>query len=197
MNYLAHAYLSFDDKDILAGNIISDFVKGKRQFDYPPSIHAGIKLHRLIDDFTDQHAATREAKEFFRPSYRLYSGVFIDVVYDHFLAKDETEFTESSLMTFSENVYDSLENNIKWLPARFAAMFPFMRSQNWLFNYRSLLGIERSFNGIARRATYIHESDTAFGLFTKYYQPLHECYRHFWKEMRPYAFRQFELLRHS
>jgi acyl carrier protein phosphodiesterase len=54
----------------------------------------------------------------------LYSGVFIDVVYDHFLAKDETEFTESSLMAFSENVYDSLENNIKWLPARFAAMFP-------------------------------------------------------------------------
>jgi len=197
MNYLAHAYLSFDNKDILAGNIISDFVKGKKQFDYPPGIHAGIKLHRLIDDFTDQHAATREAKEFFRPSYRLYSGVFIDVVYDHFLAKDETEFTESSLMAFSENVYDSLENNIKWLPARFAAMFPFMRLQNWLFNYRSVLGIERSFNGIARRATYIHESDTAFGLFTKYYQPLQECYRHFWKEVKPYAFRQFELLRHS
>jgi len=71
-----------------------------------------------------------------------------------------------------------------------------------LFNLVSEYGdgeffYDRSFNGIARRATYIHESDTAFGLFTKYYQPLQECYRHFWKEVKPYAFRQFELLRHS
>jgi acyl carrier protein phosphodiesterase len=197
MNYLAHAYLSFEDKDILAGNIISDFVKGKKQFDYPSPIHAGIKLHRLIDDFTDQHAATREAKEFFRPDYRLYSGAFIDVVYDHFLATDETEFTDSSLLAFSAKVYDSLEYNRNWLPARFAAMFPFMRSQNWLFNYRSVWGIERSFNGIARRAAYLNESDTAFGLFTKHYQPLQQCYRHFWKDVKPYAFGQFELLRHS
>lgn len=32
MNYLAHAVLSFDDPDILTGNIISDFVKGKKNF---------------------------------------------------------------------------------------------------------------------------------------------------------------------
>jgi acyl carrier protein phosphodiesterase len=197
MNYLAHAYLSFEDKDVLAGNIISDFVKGKKQFDYPSSIHAGIRLHRLIDDFTDQHAATREAKEFFRPDYRLYSGAFIDVVYDHFLATDETEFTDSSLLAFSEKVYDSLEYNRKWLPDRFAAMFPFMRSQNWLFNYRSVWGIERSFNGIARRAAYLNESDTAFRLFTKHYQPLQQCYRHFWKDVKPYAFDRFKLIRHS
>jgi acyl carrier protein phosphodiesterase len=197
MNYLAHAYLSFDDKEILAGNIISDFVKGKKQFDYPWRIHAGIRLHRLIDDFTDQHIATREAKEFFRPSYRLYSGAFIDVVYDHFLATDETEFTDSSLMSFSERVYDSLENNSKWLPPRFAAMFPFMRSQNWLYHYGSMPGIEKSFHGIARRATYIHESDTAFRLFRKYYQPLQQCYRQFWKDVKQYAFGQFELLRSS
>jgi acyl carrier protein phosphodiesterase len=197
MNYLAHAYLSFDDKEILTGNIISDFVKGKKQFDYPSRIHAGIRLHRLIDDFTDGHAATREAKEFFRPYYRLYSGAFIDVVYDHFLATDEAEFTDSSLLAFSEKVYASLESNTKWLPGSFAAMFPFMRSQNWLFNYRMPWGIERSFHGIVRRASYLRESDTAFGLFSKYYQPLQQCYRHFWKDAKPFAFGQFELLRHS
>ena len=197
MNFLAHAYLSFEDKEILTGNIISDFVKGKKQFDYPSLIHAGIRLHRCIDEFTDQHAATREAREFFRPYYRLYSGAFIDVVYDHFLATDETEFTDSSLLAFSEKVYAFLENNRRWFPDRFAAMFPFMRSQNWLFNYRTLQGIERSFNGISRRAAYLHESDIAYGLFTKYYQPLRQCYRHFWKDIKPFAFGQFELLRFS
>ena len=89
MNYLAHAYLSFDDPEVLAGNMISDFVKGKKKFDYPFRIQQGIMLHRLIDDFTDNHPATKEAKEFFRPDYRLYSGAFVDVVYDHFLAIDE------------------------------------------------------------------------------------------------------------
>ena len=60
MNYLAHAYLSFNDPEILVGNMISDFVKGKKKFDYPLRIQAGIMLHRIIDEFTDGHPATRE-----------------------------------------------------------------------------------------------------------------------------------------
>ena len=91
MNYLAHAYLSFNKPDILAGNMISDYIKGKKQFDYPLPVQKGIKLHRAIDNFTDTHAATQELKSFFRPQYRLYSGAFADVVYDHFLANDTYE----------------------------------------------------------------------------------------------------------
>jgi acyl carrier protein phosphodiesterase len=197
MNYLAHAYLSFNDREILTGNMISDFVKGKKKFQYPSRILAGINLHRLIDNFTDEHAATREAKEFLRPHYRLYSGAFVDVMYDHFLATDETEFTESSLLAYSEKVYDSLAGTSAWLPDRFAAMFPFMRSQNWLFNYRTLWGIEKSFGGVVRRSAYLNESDTAFRLFTTYYQPLQQCYRLFWKDMKPFALSQFELLKDS
>ena len=53
MNYLAHAYLSFGDPDILAGNMISDFVKGKKKYEYPDRIQMGITLHRKIDEYTD------------------------------------------------------------------------------------------------------------------------------------------------
>ena len=49
------------------GNMISDFVKGKKKFDYPPGIQKGIMLHRAIDTFTDTHEATKLAKEVFRP----------------------------------------------------------------------------------------------------------------------------------
>ena len=63
MNYLAHAYLSFNHPEILTGNMISDFVKGKKKFDYPTTIQKGIMLHRAIDQFTDTHEATKEAKE--------------------------------------------------------------------------------------------------------------------------------------
>ena len=86
MNYLAHAYLSFNEPAILVGNMISDFIKGKKQFDYPGPIQKGIRLHRDIDNFTDTHPVTQQLKSYFRPAYRLYSGAFSDVVYDHFLA---------------------------------------------------------------------------------------------------------------
>lgn len=194
MNYLAHAYLSFNDPEVLVGNMISDFVKGKKKFDYPFRIQEGIMLHRQIDSFTDTHPATKEAKEFFRPDYRLYSGAFIDVVYDHFLATDEMEFTETSLFNFSQTVYSTLENYQSWLPGHFARMFPYMKSQNWLFNYRTRRGTEKSFDGLVRRSLYLEESETAASLFEKHYQPLQACFRHFWKDAKPFIHRQYESL---
>ena len=68
MNYLAHAYLSFNEPGLLVGNMISDFVKGKKKFDYPAGIRKGIALHRAIDTFTDDHEATKLAKNVFHPS---------------------------------------------------------------------------------------------------------------------------------
>lgn len=176
------------------GNLISDFVKGKKKFDFPPGIQKGIALHRAIDTFTDAHEATRVAKEFFRPDYRLYAGAFVDVVYDHFLAADENEFTEMSLFEFSQQVYAISDNYKSWHPERFALMFPYMKEHNWLFNYRTQWGTGKSFGGVVRRSVYLTESETAFKLFEKYYQRLLDCYRHFWAEVKPFARNQFEIL---
>lgn len=194
MNYLAHAYLSFDHPDILVGNMISDFVKGKKKFDYPVAIQKGIALHRAIDQFTDLHAATKEAKEIFRPHYRLYAGAFIDVVYDHFLATDENEFSDKSLFDFSQKAYSTLDMNISWLPQRFAVMFPYMKMHNWLYNYKHVWGTERSFGGVVRRALYLTESETASVIFKTHYQLLSVCYRQFWADVKPYAEKIFNEL---
>ena len=102
MNYLAHAYLSFEDPELLLGNMISDYIKGKKQYDYPAPIQKGIRLHREIDQFTDEHAITREIKKFFTPSVRLYAGAFVDVVYDHFLAIDSSIYTDQEWMGFTK-----------------------------------------------------------------------------------------------
>jgi len=178
----------------MTGNMISDFVKGKKKFDYPAGIQKGIALHRAIDTFTDVHEATKEAKEIFRPAYRLYSGAFVDVVYDHFLATDENEFSDDSLLDFSRQVYAVLESNRGWLPARFALMFPYMRDQNWLYNYRTKWGTEKSLGGVVRRSAYLTESNTAFSLFEQHYQLLQRCYRHFWAAVKPYALGEMERL---
>ena len=136
MNYLAHAFLSFGIPEITVGNLISDYVKGKKQFDFIPGIQQGIRLHREIDTFTDQHPVTAEAKKIFQPAYRLYSGAFVDVVYDHFLAADSMIFSDESLKIFTEHIYTSVDTYSHFFPEKFAAMFPYMKSQNWLYNYQ-------------------------------------------------------------
>lgn len=195
MNYLAHAYLSFGNPEILMGNMISDFVKGKKKFDYPSEIQKGIMLHRYIDTFTDTHEATKEAKEVFRPDYRLYSGAFVDVVYDHFLATDSAEFTDTTLYYFSQQVYSSLDRHLQWMPDRFAGMYPYMKKQNWLYNYRTLAGTWRSLEGVVRRSVHLTDSETAYKLFDKHYQLLQSCFRHFWASAKPSIQNQFELLK--
>jgi acyl carrier protein phosphodiesterase len=188
MNYLAHAYLSFENPGILLGNMISDFIKGKKQYDYPLPVQKGIKLHRAIDEFTDTHAATQELKSFFRPQYRLYSGAFADVVYDHFLANDVNEFkSEADLKKFSTKTYQSLEHNKSLFPPFFEKMFPYMKDHDWLYNYRHTWGIERSFNGVMRRSAYLTESEIAFDIFNTHYKAMQACYDAFFPDLKKYS----------
>ncbi len=194
MNYLAHAYLSFGHPEILAGNMISDFVKGKKKFDYLPGIQKGIALHREIDNFTDTHAATRDAKEIFRPAYRLYAGAFIDVVYDHFLATDPNEFTPPTLLQFTETTYKQLEPFMDAMPEKFQEIFPYMRQHNWLNNYQYPVGIERSMTGVVRRSAYLTESATAFALFEAHHAFLQSCYQRFFPDLKSFVIEQMALL---
>jgi acyl carrier protein phosphodiesterase len=175
--------------------MISDFVKGKKKYDYPAAIQNGIALHRDIDTFTDYHEANKEAKEIFRPAYRLYSGALVDVVYDHFLAADENEFSDDSLLDFSLQVYATLDQYVAWMPERFASVFPYMVQYNWLYNYRTRTGISKSLGGLVKRAAYLQESDTAFRLFEDNYQLLQDCYRHFWAAVKIFALERWELYR--
>ncbi len=190
MNYLAHAYLSFNKPEIVVGNMISDFVKGKKRFDFPQPIQKGIMLHRSIDMFTDEHAVTKKAKQVFKPVVGLYAGAFMDIVYDHFLALDANEFSNETLLKFSLSVYETLDQYQSIFPERFTRVFYYMRQENWLYNYRTLSRIEKSFGGLLYRAKYLTEDAAVFDCFQKNYEYLHECYNVFFPEVKKYAFDQ-------
>ncbi len=196
MNYLAHAYLSFGIPEIAVGNLISDFVKGKKKLDYPTGIQKGITLHRAIDTFTDSHEITRQAKVFFKPAYGLYAGALTDVVYDHFLAIDPHEFPEEGggLNTFAQKTYEQLAPFQALFPERFARMFPYMRSQNWLYNYRYKQGIFNSFTGVSRRAAYMAPPEMACQIFEDHYQELEACYALFFPALKDFAFTTLQQL---
>jgi len=193
MNFLAHAHLSFNEPQILAGNMISDFVKGKKQYDYTTAIQKGIKLHRAIDTFTDEHPSTQELKSFFRPQYRLYSGPFADIVYDHFLALDTNQFsTPEILKTFSAATYKKIEGQLNLLPERFQQVFAYMQAQDWLYNYQHTWLIERSFEGLVRRSAYLKESKIAFDIFLENYEAMKDCYTNFYPAIKTFAAHQLQ-----
>ncbi len=195
MNYLAHAYLSFGDPDILAGNMISDFVKGKKKFDYPDRIQMGITLHRKIDEYTDTHPATREAKQFLKTTAGLYAGSFVDIVYDHFLANDSYEFEEGALADFSQKTYTQLADYEAWFPEKFIRFFFYMRSQDWLSGYQSLEGIHHSFQGLCRRAKYIDDPEPVYEAFLKNYDALKMAYEFFFPHVKSFSFNELLYLR--
>lgn len=187
MNYLAHAYLSFGAPHILVGNMISDFVKGSQKSGYAASVQKGIALHRAIDAFTDDHPATAEAKQIFRPAYRLYSGPITDVVYDHFLATDENEFPGGSLLAFSQTVYRTLESEAVHLPPRFLPVLAYMRTDNWLYHYRTAQGLEQSLRGLIRRAAFVNDAGPAIALVHTHYAQLQQCYAAFFPAVKQMA----------
>lgn len=188
MNYLAHAYLSFGDAEILAGNIFSDFIKGKKRFDYPKRIQDGITLHRAIDAFTDEHAVTARAKQYFKPVYGLYAAPFIDIVYDHFLATDESIFAKDELSVFAATTYQQLQQLEEVFPPNFRTVFHYMQLYNWLYNYSTAEGIFRSFNGLVHRASYMNDAQPACDIFIKEYTTLRECYQAFFPELKEFAY---------
>lgn len=195
MNYLAHAYLSFGDPDILAGNMISDFIKGKKKYEYSIRIQMGITLHRKIDDYTDSHPATRQAKEFLKSTAGPYAGAFVDIVYDHFLANDPYEFEEGALAGFAQNTYLQLESFQKEFPEKFHRFFYYMHTQNWLLNYRSTEGIHNSFRGLCHRAKYIDDAEPVFDAFLSHYEELKMAYEFFFPHVKAFAYHELLYLR--
>lgn len=154
MNFLAHAYLSFGQEEVLVGNFIADFVRGKERLNYPKKVQMGIALHQAIDAFTDSHPLVKEVQAFLQPRFGHYARVISDVFFDYFLAKNWARFSAIPLEQFSQDTYRLLSTYPVPLPDTFQRMLYWMQQQNWLYAYRELAGIQSALDGLTRRARF-------------------------------------------
>lgn len=153
MNFLGHIFLTPDDDELLLGNFIADSVKGNPYGRYPEGIVNGIRLHRAIDEFTDKHPLVKQGVERFRQSQGRYATVVIDVVYDHILASNWQQFHSEDLGAFADSVYQRLESNSEHFPIPVKRYFPYMKEQNWLYNYQFAWGFRKSLEGLDKRSS--------------------------------------------
>ena len=186
MNFLAHSYLSFSEEQ-LVGNMIADFVKNRDVARLPESIQKGIKLHRAIDTFTDAHPLIHEAKAPFRPLVRLYSGAFVDVAFDYFLANDTTENSKREWQEHSREVYAVLRRYEEFLPEVFKKVLDKMQQDDWLYNYRNEWGIEYSFRNVVNKAQFLDKTTNVFPAFLANKDFLREKYEIFFPEIKSFA----------
>ena len=183
MNFLAHIYLSGDNKDVTIGNFIADGIRGKQYKKFPKDIQTGILLHRQIDTFTDTHTIVRQSTKRLHENYSHYSGVIVDILYDHFLAKNWNTYSNIPLEKYVAEFYDTLEDNFSVLPTRVQKMMPYMIANNWLLSYASIYGIKKVLEGMNRRTQNRSKMNLAINELEEFYEEFEIEFTLFFKEL--------------
>jgi acyl carrier protein phosphodiesterase len=183
MNYLAHIYLSGDDDLMTIGNFIADGIKGQHYKNYDRDIQIGILLHRHIDTFTDSHKTVRQSTKRLHKKYSHYSGIIVDILYDHFLAKNWSKYSETPLKHYVEHFYTSLNDNYEVLPTRIQKMMPYMITDNWLLSYASIEGISKVLSGMNQRTKNRSGMDEAVIELEAFYNEFEEEFTSFFDEL--------------
>ena len=184
MNYLAHLALSGENKEIIFGNFIGDSLHGVEIDHFPKGIKKGIKLHRFIDNFTDHHPIFIEAKKIFSKKFDKYSGVLVDVFFDHFLAKSFYDFEMKDLQKFTLEKYEIIETQKDLLPEKAKQFYNYMRENNLLYTYAELDGIKSVLEGITIRIEHKAPLNEAYELFIENYETLEKLFRKFYREVK-------------
>jgi acyl carrier protein phosphodiesterase len=192
LNYLAHLFLAGNHPETVLGNFIADHVKGSDILKFSEKTRHGISMHRAIDTFTDQHPIVKQSITRLRSDFSKYSGVIVDMYYDHFLSANWDDYSSTDIHTFTKTRYDILNSFQAILPARSAKLLYFMEKQNWLLSYASLDGMQQAFNGMARRTTFESKMELAVGNLKEGYLEFEKEFKLFFPDLQQFVKDNFE-----
>ncbi len=188
MNFLAHIYLSGDDQQLQLGNFMADAIKGKKYLEYPDKIQEGILVHRAIDSYTDSHPIVRQSISRLFPKYRHYSGVIVDILYDHYLAANWANYSEISLAQYCQNFYALLEAHFDMLPKKVQNFMPYMIRDNWLLSYATIPGIAKILDQMNHRTKNVSKMSFAVVELEEHYEEFKSEFETFFPELELHVF---------
>ncbi|MEM9543522.1 MAG: ACP phosphodiesterase [Cyanobacteria bacterium P01_E01_bin.42] len=190
MNYLAHLFLAEDNPESKIGNLLGDFVKGslkKYTNIYSENIIRGIEQHRKIDAFTDTHEIFCRSKKRIREQQKHYSGIAIDIYYDHFLSLHWSKFSAEGREEFINTIYAILQANLAILPKNLRAIVPRIQQENWLNSYQTLSGVHLTLTRISRRFKRANPLDRACLDLQANYREIERDFLSFFPELITYT----------
>ena len=199
MNYLAHTYLSGDNDNIKIGSFLGDWVRGSDYLKYAEDIRTGITLHRNIDSFTDQHPIVRQSASRFQSRYARYSGVIIDILYDHYLASNWKDFCNISLRDYVNRMHNVMLNNFDLFPERLKNYLPGFMNERWIERYATLEGIRDVLDTMSKRTSLPNETEFAISVIEAHYDDFRHEFFTFFSQIINFVESKFmvSILRHG
>ena len=187
MNYLAHSYLSYHKNDLIIGNFIADSIRGNRFEGLTEGIIKGITLHRKIDVFTDSHPVFLDSNHRFSKDFDKYSGALMDIIYDHYLAKNFNLYSPLTLQEYVNGIYDLIKTNHVYLPEPAKQFYGYMTERNILFHYSSLEGIETVLTHLSNRIKNRFELQLAIPILEKNYKDIEDEFFTFFDDLQTFC----------
>ncbi len=181
MNYLAHLLLAQDNPLSRLGNLMGDF-KGDRS-KLPDAVLLGIENHKAVDKFTDNHSLITQLKPLFSRQRRRFSGIILDVLFDHFLLKHWSNYCSEEPQIFIQSCYGDLASHQAMMPARMQHVVALMSRDNWLGAYEDLAGVGRALDGIASRIRFKNDYVGALEEVTFHYASLESAFLAFFPQL--------------
>ncbi len=154
MNFVGHAYIARNHPELIAGNFAGDSYKGNLdKFSYlPKHIVDGIKLHRYIDNFTDTSPHIKSVGKIFQnEGVTKVAYIACDIILDHYITKNWSQFSSKKLEEFVAIVYKQTDENLVHLDQEFHFMYGMLKKHGWLFQYHTEDGIEIILKQFSRR----------------------------------------------
>src|SRR5579883_592599 len=151
MNFLAHLYLSDDTPAAMAGNLLADFVKGPDVARLPADVQAGVRHHRRVDAFTDRHPLVQGSITRIGREWGWFSGIIIDVYYDHILAANWDRYSPLPLRAFADHAHRAVLTLADVLPAEARGYAFRLIESDRLVSYARLAGVEEALHRLSDR----------------------------------------------
>jgi acyl carrier protein phosphodiesterase len=187
MNFLAHLFVTRFNDDWMMGNMIADFIKKNEEKNFSEAIQKGIKVHRMIDTFTDSHPVIREGSHRIMPHFHKYSPVIVDIYYDYLLSKNWRHVSDESLEDFSKRVYTMFQERMHEMPERLQKYLPNMIEHDWLNNYGTKPGLVFTFQKFEKRLSFDMPLDTAPEVLIENIEHFEKDFKAFFPELMTFV----------
>lgn len=194
MNYLGHLFFSDNEVELMYANIYGDFIKGSRLSNYPKIVQKGIKLHRTIDYYIDNHSKVLELKKTLSTDLPKISGIAIDLYFDHILAMNWESHSSETLQKFTETFHAHDFDVEKFDNPQFLFLMDKMKSDNWLTNYQYHHGLEFACRGLSQRISFSNQLHVAPEIFNDFRTDIEQTFNDFMTDAVPYFKRYHQKL---
>ena len=155
MNYLAHLAFSYPDPDLMLGNFIADGLKKQEEQHWSARVNRGVKMHRDIDFFTDQHESSRWMKDQFYSTIGKYHSVAVDIVLDYYLMQQWTQLFDFTFIQLQETIESVLEEHKSNMNPRHSRLAASLIRYKWLNHFKTWEGLSEVLGRMNQRAKFV------------------------------------------